>query len=184
MYEVKLLVENERAVRLDKLENVSKRFKALENAANTTASALDRSRRGHLSYVNLTYLQDTANNRIKERDLAERFEIVAKEARRVALVPLDGGFGAHILSFFLSTLMFKKHGLVEGDDLESVLSRTGHYLKTGDLDTAVRELNQLQGWPKVLAFDWLEAARRHLESKQAMEVLETEIILNSLVEAS
>ncbi|KAI9027535.1 glucose-6-phosphate dehydrogenase [Phycomyces nitens] len=169
MYEVKLLVENERAVRLDKLENVSERFKALEEAANTTVAALDRSRRGHLSYVNLTYLQDTANNRVKERDLAERFEIVAKEARRVALVPLDGGFGAHILSFFLSTIMFKKHGLVEGDDLEAVLSRTGHYLKTGDLDTAVRELNQLQGWPKVLAFDWLEAARRHLESKQAME---------------
>lgn len=103
-------------------------------------------------------------------DLSTRFEDVSDEIRQVALVPEDGGFGSHIISFIMSYLMFKKQGLVEGDDVESVLARTGYYLKRDNLEFATRELNQLSGWPKRLAQDWIQSARRHLEVKQALEV--------------
>ena len=39
-----------------------------------------------------------------------------------------------------------------------------------DLDSATRELNQLNGTAKVLLSDWLEAARRRLEVLQALQV--------------
>ncbi|KAI9263343.1 mitochondrial inner membrane protein Mitofilin [Phascolomyces articulosus] len=116
-------------------------------------------------------------------DLTTRFEIVADEVRRVALVPEDGGFGSHIISMILAHLMFRKEGLVEGDDVEAILARSGYHLKNGDLEDAARELNQLKGWPKRLAQDWIVAARRHLEIKQVLEVAETQTILNSLLEA-
>jgi mitofilin len=103
-------------------------------------------------------------------ELSTRFEDVSDEIRHVALVPEDGGFGSHIISFIMSYLMFKKQGLVEGDDVESILARTGYYLKRDNLEFATRELNQLSGWPKRLAQDWIQSARRHLEVKQALEV--------------
>jgi mitofilin len=112
-------------------------------------------------------------------ELAVRFEEVAQEIRRVALVPEDGGFGSHIISSLMSYLMFKKSGLVEGDDVESILARTEYYLKRDNLEYATRELNQLGGWPKKLARDWIQSARRHLEVKQALEV-KTENIYNKV----
>ncbi|KAG1490533.1 hypothetical protein G6F54_010652 [Rhizopus delemar] len=116
-------------------------------------------------------------------ELAVRFEQVSEEIRRVALVPEDGGFGSHIVSMLMSWLLFKKSGLVDGDDVESILARTEYYLKRDDLEYATRQLNQLVGWPKKLAADWIQSARRHLEVKQALEVAETQAVLLSLLEA-
>jgi mitofilin len=92
--------------------------------------------------------------------------------RRAALIPEeDSSMISHLLSIVLSSLMFRKKGLVAGDDVESRLARAEHYLHTEkDLESATREINQLTGWPKRLALDWLDAARRHLEVKQALEV--------------
>ncbi|KAI8992550.1 glucose-6-phosphate dehydrogenase [Pilobolus umbonatus] len=102
-------------------------------------------------------------------ELSNRFEEVSHEIRQVALVPEDGGFGSHVISILMSYLMFQKSGLVEGDDVEAVLARTDYYLKKDNLEYATRELNQLTGWPKRLAQDWIQSARRHLEVKQALE---------------
>ena len=63
------------------------------------------------------------------------------------------------------------------NDVESILARVQYYLNENDLDTATRELNQLKGWPKKLAEDWIKAARNHLEIKQAMEVCIYNIIV-------
>ncbi|KAL1921867.1 uncharacterized protein VTP21DRAFT_10509 [Calcarisporiella thermophila] len=112
--------------------------------------------------------------------LLARFQGVANEVRRAALVPEDGGLLSHVLSIILSKLMFHKQGLCEGDDVESVLARTEHYLHENDLDSATRELNQLTGWPKKLAKGWLEAARNRLEVEQALKVIETQASLESL----
>ncbi|KAF7723017.1 Formation of crista junctions protein 1 [Apophysomyces ossiformis] len=218
---VKLLVEQERAGRLSKLEHISQRYKAMEQQSIRNADELDKSRQYHSIYVTLGALQDVIErphkqpfvqelealkNSAKEsiilqtvlssipREIAEegiesanglsaRFETIAEQARRVALVPEDGGFGAHIISIILSKLMFRKEGLVEGDDVEAVLARSGYYLKNGELELAVRELNQLRGWPKRLAYDWIESARRHLEVKQALEVVETQVVLSSMLDA-
>ncbi|KAJ1929020.1 hypothetical protein FBU59_007081, partial [Linderina macrospora] len=110
-------------------------------------------------------------------ELEDRFEAVRKEIRSVSLVPENGNFGSQVLSATLSKVMFEKEGLVEGDDVEAVLARTGHYLKEHNLDMAARELNQLRGWPKKLAEDWIATARRRLEVEQALRVAESEEFL-------
>ncbi|KAJ1736200.1 regulator of (H+)-ATPase in vacuolar membrane [Coemansia sp. Benny D160-2] len=110
-------------------------------------------------------------------ELEDRFEAVRKEIRSASLVPEDGSFGSQVLSAALSKVMFEKEGLVEGDDVEAVLARTGYYLKDHNLDLATRELNQLKGWPKKLAEDWISAARRRLEIEQAVSIAEAEEML-------
>lgn len=215
--EVKLLVEQERAGRLAKLDDISKRFKALEKYSVKNAEALDKSRQYHVIHVTIDAFQDTVQAHHKQpfadelqalshntkddkviqtvlsvipkelaqegvnsiSELSARFEQVADQVRQVALVPEDGGFGSHIISLVMSFLLFKKAGLVQGDDVESILSRTGYYLKRDNLEYAARELNQLNGWPKRLAQDWIESARRHLEVKQALEVAQNNFTLKN-----
>ncbi|KAI9272854.1 mitochondrial inner membrane protein-domain-containing protein [Phascolomyces articulosus] len=114
--------------------------------------------------------------------LVTRFANVSAEVRRASLIPEEGSsMVSHVISIIMSKLMFKKEGLVAGDDLEARLARAEYYLhKENDLESAAREVNQLKGWPKHLAADWLDAARRHLEIKQALEIMRTQAMLGSM----
>jgi mitofilin len=105
-------------------------------------------------------------------DLASWFSTsVAPRVTSVALLPdHNAGVLSHLASHFLSSFRFKRHGLVPGSDVLSVLARAEYYLNEKDLDSATRELNQLKGTAKVLLSDWLDAARRRLEVMQALEV--------------
>ena len=102
--------------------------------------------------------------------LIDRFRKVAHEVRKASLLPEDAGVASHAASLVLSKLMFKKKGLVEGDDVESVLTRTETLLEEGNLDGAAREMNGLDGWAKTLSSDWLGEVRKVLEVQQALEV--------------
>ncbi|RHZ44764.1 hypothetical protein Glove_709g15 [Diversispora epigaea] len=113
-------------------------------------------------------------------DLAMRFRNLREEVRRASLVPENGGVLSHLLSIMLSKFMFRKHGLVDGNDVEATLARVQYFLNECDLDNAARELNQLKGWPKKLAEDWIKSAKEHLEVKQAIEVIEIQATLSSL----
>ena len=97
---------------------------------------------------------------------------VAPRVESVALVPdQHAGILSHLASSALSSVRFKRSGAVKGDDVSSVLARAEHFLVTEkDLDSAARELNQLQGVPKVLLSDWLAASRKRLEVEQALAV--------------
>ncbi|CAG8560006.1 3581_t:CDS:2, partial [Acaulospora colombiana] len=110
-------------------------------------------------------------------DLSARFLTVKEEVRRASLVPENGGILSHLLSIMLSKIMFRKHGYVDGNDVEAILARVQYHLNENDLDNAARELNQLKGWPKKLADDWIKSARNHLEVKQAIEVCDN--LINS-----
>ncbi|KAI9315853.1 mitochondrial inner membrane protein-domain-containing protein [Dichotomocladium elegans] len=116
--------------------------------------------------------------------LVERFAKVSAEVRHASLIPEEGSsMISHIISIIMSKLMFRKQGLVAGDDLESRLARVEYYLeKEKDLESAAREMNQLTGWPKHLASDWLDAARRNLEVKQALEIMRTQALLDSILQ--
>jgi MICOS complex subunit MIC60 len=105
-------------------------------------------------------------------DLASWFTTsVSPRVASVALVPdQNAGILSHLASHFLSSFSFKRQGLVEGDDVLSVLARAQYHLNEKDLDSATRELNQLRGTAKVLLSDWLVAARKRLEVSQALEV--------------
>ncbi|KAM3508628.1 hypothetical protein MY10362_001087 [Beauveria mimosiformis] len=112
--------------------------------------------------------------------LIDRFRRVAGEVRKASLLPDDAGVASHASSWVLSHLMFKKQGLAEGDDVESILTRTQTFLEEGDLDAAAREMNGLEGWAKTLSRDWLGEVRKVLEVQQALDVIATEARLQSL----
>lgn len=103
--------------------------------------------------------------------LTDRFRRLREEVRKAALLPEDAGVAGHASSWLLSKLLFRKSGLAIGEDVESILTRTETFLEEGDLDSAAREVNQLQGWSKALARDWLREARLLLEVKQAIDVI-------------
>lgn len=102
--------------------------------------------------------------------LVDRFRRVAAAVRKAALLPDDAGVASHASSWVLSKLLFQKHGLAAGDDVESILTRTQTLLEEGDLDAAAREMNGLHGWAKTLSRDWLAEVRKVLEVQQALEV--------------
>ncbi|RPB21631.1 hypothetical protein L211DRAFT_840538 [Terfezia boudieri ATCC MYA-4762] len=112
--------------------------------------------------------------------LTDRFRSVREEVRKAALLPEDAGVAGHAASWLLSKLLFKKSGLAIGEDVESILTRTETFLEEGDLDNAAREMNQLTGWAKALARDWLREARLLLEVKQAIDVIGVQARLRAL----
>lgn len=112
--------------------------------------------------------------------LIDRFRRVAGEVRKASLLPENAGVASHAASLILSKVMFKKQGIPEGNDVESILTRTETLLQEGDLDNAAREMNDLQGWAGVLSRDWLNDVRKVLEVKQALDVIETEARLQCL----
>ncbi|KAG2182286.1 hypothetical protein INT43_007213 [Umbelopsis isabellina] len=113
-------------------------------------------------------------------ELRRRFDFLAEEVRQSSLVSTEGGMVSHMISISLSKLMFKKHGLVPGDDVEARLARAEYYLNEHDLESATREMNQLTGWPKKLASGWIESARKRLEVKQVIKIVEAEIALSKI----
>ncbi|KAH6633966.1 mitochondrial inner membrane protein Mitofilin [Chaetomium sp. MPI-SDFR-AT-0129] len=113
-------------------------------------------------------------------ELIDRFRRVAGEVRKASLLPDDAGVASHASSYVLSKVLFKKQGLADGDDVESILTRTQTFLEEGDLDNAAREMNGLKGWSKTLSRDWLGEVRKVLEVRQALEVIQTEARLQSL----
>ena len=102
--------------------------------------------------------------------LIDRFRRVAEEVRKAALLPDNAGLASHAASFALSKVMFKKQGVSDSDDVESVLTRTETLLEEGKLDQAAREINALNGWAKTLSKDWLSDVRKVLEVRQALDV--------------
>ncbi|KAF8841803.1 hypothetical protein BDN67DRAFT_949003 [Paxillus ammoniavirescens] len=116
-------------------------------------------------------------------DLASWFTTsVAPRVSSVALVPdHDAGVLSHLASHLLSSFRFQRYGFMPGSDVLSVLSRAEYYMNEKDLDSATRELNQLTGTAKELLHDWLEAARRRLEVQQALEVIQAQATLASLL---
>ncbi|CAE6457015.1 unnamed protein product [Rhizoctonia solani] len=118
-------------------------------------------------------------------DLVEWFTTsVAPSVRKAALVPdTSAGVLSHLASYIFSSLRSTPAPSLasSGKDPMSVLSRAEYYLSLKDLDSATREVNQLEGWPKRLVKDWLDAARKRLEVEQALEVVQTGATLASLL---
>ncbi|KAM0788483.1 hypothetical protein ACM66B_001616 [Microbotryomycetes sp. NB124-2] len=113
--------------------------------------------------------------------LASRFSLsVAPQLRKVSTFHEHGGLLNYLTSVLTSQIMFERQGWSEGTDVLSTVARTKFWLDNKDLDMATREINSLTGWPKVIASDWLKAARAHLEVKMALEVAEGEATAESL----
>ncbi|ORY26306.1 mitochondrial inner membrane protein Mitofilin [Naematelia encephala] len=138
----------------------------------TTLSALEASGIAQSGVKSFASLSSWFNNSVSPR------------IHSASLVPApeEAGVFSHLSSIAVSKVMFRpKAGLVDGNDVGSVLARAEWCLGEKDLDGATREVNSLRGWPAKLAQDWLREARRKLEVQQALEVVGTEATLSSLL---
>lgn len=114
-----------------------------------------------------------------EEGLMQRFIRVRKIAQRVNLVGEErSGLLTYALSYFQSFLMFNvKPNLdtkeINPKDLDTykLLAYADHYLFHGDLEQAIRYVNQLRGEPRRVASDWLREARLLLETRQAVTII-------------
>ena len=121
--------------------------------------------------------------------LVERFKKVKRVCRQVALVPEEGGgVGTHIASAVASILSFSlvpRHMIdattpIEAMDAYGLVEQADAYLHHGDLEMAVRCMNQLCGEPRRMASDWIDDARLYLETKQAVTVIRDHVAASSV----
>lgn len=230
--EIRAKVEQERAGRLARLDEMAAELKSVERLSLENAQSLDHNVGLHAlsaalrtlrqaidapvlpdtAYVRRTFVDELAA--VKATRKAQDNEVIAAaltaidetgaaaagveslptlhewfavrlapRLTSVALLPEQGaGVLSYIASMVLSPLLFVRQGNVPGDDVASIIARTSWLLERRDLDQATRELNQLRGWAKVLASDWLQAARTRLEVDQALDLIERESAFASLLQ--
>ncbi|KAH7342001.1 mitochondrial inner membrane protein Mitofilin [Rhizoctonia solani] len=199
--DIKVRVEAERAGRLAKLDSLSTSLKKLERTTADNATYLDQNIRIHglLSALRATVRQALeGNERRGFRDELRVLRNVAGESEAGEVldgllksqVPDEGVEPrADLVEWFTTSVApsVRKAALVPDTSagvlshLASVLARAEYYLSLKDLDSATREVNQLEGWPKRLVKDWLDAARKRLEVEQALDVVQTGATLASLL---
>ncbi|KAJ8715567.1 hypothetical protein PYW07_010049 [Mythimna separata] len=122
---------------------------------------------------------------VPESVLRDGFRAMEKTARSVALVEQDGApLPVYMLSwlqglFLFMTLSgipqreFEKPPLVPPAHLDTfdLLQRASFWLDRGNLAIAVRYVDALKGASRAAATKWFEAARAHLEVRQAAEAI-------------
>ncbi|XP_039760485.1 MICOS complex subunit Mic60-like isoform X2 [Pararge aegeria] len=121
---------------------------------------------------------------VTEKTLRDKFDTLEKSAAKVALIGRDGAtLPVYFLSWLQSKLLFQKFAEIPKDELDNlpidfskldtfdIIQRARYHMDHGNLSTALRYVNLLQGAPRAVAKPWSDAARRHLEIKQAAEAV-------------
>ena len=109
--------------------------------------------------------------------LRSRFDRVRRVARRVAMIGDSGGtLPRYILSYVQSFFVLRSTVARDADDASemsvfALLDSAADCLKCGNIEQAVRYVNQLRGEPRRVAAEWLNEARILLETVQAAELL-------------
>lgn len=89
-------------------------------------------------------------------------------ALRAGRMEGDGGIASYVLAGIAAYAPFVIGGARTPTD--EVIERAEKHLRDGDVEGAAREVNQLQGWAKVAAKDWLEAARGKVKANYVLDV--------------
>ncbi|KAI5645668.1 mitochondrial inner membrane protein domain-containing protein [Phthorimaea operculella] len=121
---------------------------------------------------------------ITEKALKDRFDVLADTAVKVALVGKNGSsLPVYFLSWVQSKILFTKFAEIPQNELDNmptdftkldtfdIIHRARYHMEHGNLPAALRYVNLLQGAPRAAAACWLQAARTHLEVKQAAETV-------------
>jgi len=109
--------------------------------------------------------------------LRHRFDRVRRVARRVAMIDeTSGTLSRYILSYIQSFFVLRSSVACDSDDVSemsvfALLDNAANCLKYGDIEQAVRYVNQLRGEPRRVASEWLDEARILLETRQATELI-------------
>ncbi|XP_063369331.1 MICOS complex subunit Mic60-like [Cydia amplana] len=124
---------------------------------------------------------------VPESVLRERYHLMEKTAKHVALVELEGSpMPVYIVSWIQSMLLFMRlSGIPQKDidnpmkckkELEELdtfdrLNYARYWIEQGNLAPALRYVESLEGASRVAADTWYKDAKTHLEIKQAAEAV-------------
>ncbi|KAG6464589.1 hypothetical protein O3G_MSEX014619 [Manduca sexta] len=122
---------------------------------------------------------------VPESVLRQKYHVMERTALKVALVEQEGGtLPVYMLSWLQSALLFMKiPGIPQQEydkipevppkDLDTfdLLQRARFWIDRGNLAAAVRYVSSLEGASRAAAAKWQEAARSHLETRQAAEAV-------------
>jgi len=116
-----------------------------------------------------------------EPDLKDRFYKLKTICSRVALIDERGGslfkyFISYLQSFFIMHAKIDQSEPAKLDDINlnstfNILDHAQSYLENGNIESAIRLMQQLKGEPYRLAKDWIKDAICLLEIKQACQLL-------------
>lgn len=105
-------------------------------------------------------------------ELRLRFKVVRNEVRKVALAPEAAPkLVGQIVGNVLASLSFAPKGYVKGEGVEEALARATYLLEQEDLNGAVKELSDMDGYAKKLVADWQLSAKDRLNAEEAVKVL-------------
>ncbi|HUT49977.1 MAG TPA: mitofilin family membrane protein, partial [Alphaproteobacteria bacterium] len=113
------------------------------------------------------------------RGLTASFE----EAREAALSAQQPQSGNSIIDRLLGSAesLVKVRRIdetAEGDSTGAVLARAGAQLEKGDLQTAVKEVEALQGPPREAFAKWLNAAKARLDAEVTLQRLQNTLLVS------
>ena len=103
--------------------------------------------------------------------LRAAFQELAPETRRAALLPSDAGPLWIPLAYIFDALKFKPSGNVAGLSCEEILARAEYNLNKGELELAVKEVDNLDGLPAQVMVEWQGAAKERLSVEQALSII-------------
>lgn len=111
-----------------------------------------------------------------EENLKQRFHRVCSVAQRVALIDETGGslfkyMLSYMQSFFVFTTVHAKEETdsvdVQNMDTFQLCANAKYWLEKGNIELALKFMNQLSGESRQVASDWIEEAKLFLETRQA-----------------
>jgi mitofilin len=111
-------------------------------------------------------------------ELRARFAVVRKEVRKAALAPENAPtMIGQLIGTALAMVAPAPKGLVSGSGAEETMSRVAFYLDRGNLPAAVKEVEGVKGYSKVLTNDWRDLAAARLAADQAAVTLRASAML-------
>jgi hypothetical protein len=129
-------------------------------------------------------LLDALPSRVKTQgaltlpELQVRFQVMRDEVRKAALAPEAAPkLIGQLVGTFLATISAAPKGLVAGQGTEEALARAAYYLDRGKIKEALKELDGVQGYSKVLMEDWKDYAKERLIVDQALRALKADSIV-------
>lgn len=111
-------------------------------------------------------------------DVNSKFECMEKALWQAQFLGNSIGPISFGVSRIASMFMFRQEAgpYTDGNDVGSVMSRAKWFLLKGDVDSAAREVNQIRGDVlQGIIKDWMMMARRYIEVRQALTVIQTHL---------
>ncbi|CCF55790.1 hypothetical protein KAFR_0A03550 [Kazachstania africana CBS 2517] len=112
---------------------------------------------------------------LSTEQLYNRWNMLERDFKTASLLPPNAGILGHFTAKLFSLLLVTKRGDNQKNDLDSIFARVSDYLKLSKLNLALEEVIKLEGWPRILCEEWICDARRKLEIKSLIDLMDYDL---------